>query len=175
MLLALTLAHGGFAHAGTLGLEAGAGIGQSYDQGAMWYTASPTLAVTYGWHPGVFDIWIGSFGSALYAHSGNGKVPAAAFMAETGLGFGKHTFSAGGYCGIGYPSSEIGAYARVNAGGVGWARAFGGEARIFTIPAYNTVATAVMFRVEVGPRPERVAPPPPDEPAPLYHADPYDT
>lgn len=169
MLLALSVAY-----AGTLGIEVGAAVGEGYDQGGTWYTASPTVAVTYGWHPGPLDIWFGGFGSALKAHSGNGAVLADAFMAETGVGFGRHTFSAGGYFGVGYPGTEIGAYARVNAHGAGWARSLGGEARIFTTPIYGVVATAMMFRVEFGPKPTHATPPPAEE-APLYHADPYDT
>lgn len=164
MLLLIT-----FARAGALGLALGAGAGMDRDAGGTHVSASPTLAATYDWHLGPLELWVGGFGSALTARERGDTVPVALALAEAGVGFGGPPFSAGWYAGAGFPSAELGGYARLNFRGATWADRTGAEFRVFTVPAYETVAFTGMLRAEFGGPDGRVAGrrplprPPPEE------------
>lgn len=163
------LLHIALAQAGTLGLALGAGAGVDRDAGRSYVSASPTVAATYDWHLGPLELWVGGFGSALTARERGETVPVALALAEAGVGFGGPPFSAGWYAGIGFPSAELGGYARLNVRGASWASRTGAEFRVFAVPEYETIAFTGMLRAEFGGPEGRVAGrrpvarPPPDE------------
>lgn len=153
------------------GLVAGSGHdGERFD-----YTSwSPQVAVTASWHFAFLEAWAGGSSSALMAQRDLQVVPAAAFLAEAGAGFGSPSLAFGGYVGAGIPAREWGVYGRFDLprrkGGS--LRAVGGELRLAYIASLDMGVASALVRVELGRerrerRPRQAAEPP------IYHPDPF--
>ena len=128
------------------------------------------------WFLGPTEGWIGLSASGLVASQRSEVLPSAPLQGELGFGVGNLYTSVGFFGGIGLAGTELGGYGRVLFPD-GRYRAWGLEARLFTIDGYEDVGGVLMGRLDFGrfkdEKPRKKAPPKEADPPPVYHPDPY--